>query len=592
MSRVRGWEAAMVSWLEEVDRREAAARDRITELRGQIAEVTGQPAEQEAVVSRLEITRETMTEILSGYGPITGADGETEPEGEAVALEEPAAQADRFEAGSPVGVRLVPLWTDQLGVEALPDAYADIVEVLADTVHPMRAHQLCSVLGLSTDKSKVEGFRLKLFFTQLICDLSGPAALVLPHQDVEETAAARGRELARLPLQAHLDLRARHEEAELTALDPYARAALAGGRTRLERGRHRELATSVATVRVTRCVLRSPGQANCYPADTALGLPHERHSLGVRKLAVLEAVRGSYDTAMEAITRCCGKVVGERQVEHLVQAEAVDVAAFHAARIPTPQSADVLLVLSVDGKGIIMRPGHLREATRKAAERAKRTFRTRLAVGEKAGRKRMATLAAVHDADPAVRRPHDIIATPGGRSTARIPHPGPKAQAKWLTGSVEHDPEHVIAAAFDQAQARDPQHRRCWVVLVDVARHQLDLIQAEAERRGVNIHIVLDLVHVVEKLWAASRCFHAPADPAAEDWIADKAAHVLRGCGRQAADEIRADRLGRRWSAARARRAGHPQSEPSQQHLHLAGASRPCAVSDHNGPGMPWAKER
>ncbi|GHA65778.1 hypothetical protein GCM10010372_76840 [Streptomyces tauricus] len=430
------------------------------------------------------------------------------------------------------------------------------------------------------------------FFTQLICDLSGPAALALPHQDVEETAAARGRELARLLLQAHLDLRARHEEAELTALDPYARAALAGGRTRLERGHHSELATSVATVRVTRCVLRSPGQANCYPADTALGLPHERYSLGVRKLTVLEAVRGSYDTVMEAITRCCGKVVGERQVEHLVQAEAVDVAAFHAARIPTPQSADVLLVLSADGKGIIMRPGHLREATRKAAERAKQTFRTRLAVGEKAGRKRMATLAAVDDADPAVRRPHDIIATPGGRSTARMPRPGPKAQAKWLAGSVEHDPEHVIAAAFDQAQARDPQHRRCWVVLVDVARHQLDLIQAESEHRGVNIHIVLDLVHLIEKLWAASRCFHALADPAVEDWIAVKAARVLRGCGRQAADEIRADRLGRRWSAARARRAGHPQSEPSQQHLHLAGASRPCAVSDHNGPGMPWAKER
>ncbi|MFL1906036.1 hypothetical protein ACJWDR_44190 [Streptomyces tauricus] len=350
----------MVSWLEELDRREAAARVRITELRGQIAEVTGQLAEQEAVVSRLEITRETMTEILSGYGPVTGQDEEMGPEDEAGASEEPAARADRFEGGSPVGVRLVPLWTDQLGVEALPDAYADIVEVLADTVHPMRAHQLCSVLGLSTDKSKVEGYRLKLFFTQLICDLSGPAALALPHQDVEETAAARGRELARLLLQAHLDLRARHEEAELTALDPYARAALAGGRTRLERGHHSELATSVATVRVTRCVLRSPGQANCYPADTALGLPHERHSLGVRKLTVLEAVRGSYDTVMEAITRCCGKVVGERQVEHLVQAEAVDVAAFHAARIPTPQSADVLLVLSADGKGIIMRPGHLR----------------------------------------------------------------------------------------------------------------------------------------------------------------------------------------------------------------------------------------
>ncbi|MBC9719487.1 hypothetical protein H9Y04_43975 [Streptomyces sp. TRM66268-LWL] len=36
------------------------------------------------------------------------------------------------------------------------------MEVLMDAVHPMRAHHLCAVLGLLTDKSKVEGFRSKL----------------------------------------------------------------------------------------------------------------------------------------------------------------------------------------------------------------------------------------------------------------------------------------------------------------------------------------------------------------------------------------------------------------------------------------------
>ncbi|MGW6752188.1 hypothetical protein [Streptomyces sp. NPDC055006] len=109
------------------------------------------------------------------------------------------------------------------------------------------------------------------------------------------------------------------------------------------------------------------------------------------------------------------------------------------------------------------------------------------------------------------------------------------------TGSIEHDPEYVIAAAFDQAEARDPQHRRCWVVLVDGARHQRELIQAEAKRRGVQTHIVLDLVHVIEKLWAAARCFYPATDPDAEDWIAAKAARILRGCAARAADEIRAE---------------------------------------------------
>ncbi len=73
------------------------------------------------------------------------------------------------------------------------------------------------------------------------------------------------------------------------------------------------------------------------------------------------------------------------------------------------------------------------------------------------------------------------------RSRERAPRPGPKAAAKWLSGSVIHPPEDTIAAAFDQAEARDPGHLRTWVVLVDGARHQLDLIHAEADHRLTTI---------------------------------------------------------------------------------------------------------
>jgi hypothetical protein len=45
----------------------------------------------------------------------------------------------------------------------------------------------------------------------------------------------------------------------------------------------------------------------------------------------------------------------------------------------------------------------------------------------------------------------------------------------------------VIAAAFDEAGARDPAHLRTWVVLVDGAEHELDVIRAEAARRAVTI---------------------------------------------------------------------------------------------------------
>ena len=99
----------------------------------------------------------------------------------------------------------------------------------------------------------------------------------------------------------------------------------------------------------------------------------------------------------------------------------------------------------------------------------------------------------------------------------------------------------MIAAAFGQAEARDPQHQRTWVVLVDGAEHQLDLIRAEAARRGITIHIVIDLVHVLEYIWKAAWCLHPAGDPAAEDWVAVKALAVLAGNSARAAAEITAE---------------------------------------------------
>jgi hypothetical protein len=163
----------------------------------------------------------------------------------------------------------------------------------------------------------------------------------------------------------------------------------------------------------------------------------------VARLAVQEAVRGSFETAYAAITGRCGPVMGKRQIEQAVVAAAADIAAFYAARVPMPCTASTLLVISADSKGVVMRPGALRPATAKAAARQGR-MRTRLTAGEKPNRKRMATLACLCDAEPAPRRPHDVIAPPGGRHGHRTLRPRPKAKAKWLAGSVEHDPAEVI----------------------------------------------------------------------------------------------------------------------------------------------------
>ncbi|MFE0063417.1 ISKra4 family transposase, partial [Streptomyces sp. NPDC059003] len=249
----------------------------------------------------------------------------------------------------------------------------------------------------------------------------------------------------------------------------------------------------------------------------------------------------SYDAAHESIIRRCGRVLGKRRLAGLLVEAAADIDAFYEAKVFEPATDSTVLVLSADGKGIIMRPEALREVTRQAAAKRQHTFRTRLAAGEKNGRKRMATLGAVYDAEPASRRPHDVIMPPGGFTDGHIRRPGPAARSKWLCGSVERDAEHVVKQIFDHAQARDPEHRRTWVVLVDGARHQLDLVKTEARLHHVDVHIVIDIIHVLEKVWSAAWCFHRPGDQRVEDWVAARALSILNGQAEDTADALQVE---------------------------------------------------
>jgi hypothetical protein len=175
------------------------------------------------------------------------------------------------------------------------------------------------------------------------------------------------------------------------------------------------------TVRVTRCAWRAHGARNLYPADAALNLPDRLHSHGLQRRAAVEATRGSFQAAEQALTRACGKVAGKRQVEQLTVAAASDVDAFYQAAAPQPATDDTLLVLSVDGTGVVMRPEALREGTRKAAvAKGAGTYRTRLASGEKQGRKRMATLGTVFAPTPHPAGPTTSSARPSPSTPAMM----------------------------------------------------------------------------------------------------------------------------------------------------------------------------
>jgi hypothetical protein len=370
--------------------------------------------------------------------------------------------------------------------------------------------------------------------------LASADAAGLQHAELEEQMEVRGRELVRRLLQGHLDLLAVRETRRHDVTGPDGVA-----RTRAERGHARPLATRFGQVTVSRIAYRAPGAPNLHPLDAALNLPEEKHSHGLRKLTAIEAVRGSHEDAAAAITRATGMKIGKRQAEELVLRAARDVDGFCEDRRPAPAPDEHALVLTFDGKGIVMRPDALRPATAKAAAAARNKLATRLSPGEKNGRKRMAELACVYDAVPVPRTPGDVISTPAQKRRKKKAQDRkgkrrePQAKGKWLTASVTDDIPAVIGAAFREAERRDPQHRREWAVLVDGNNTQIEAVTAEAASRGVTVTIIIDLIHVLEYLWQAAWSFFDKGEPAAEEWAADQARKILHGKARQVAAGIR-----------------------------------------------------
>ena len=366
-------------------------------------------------------------------------------------------------------------------------------------------------------------------FESLIGFLDGTDAAGLSHAELEERLDRDGRELLRRLLDDHLALRAaREQRLEQVAGDEGV------VRSRVESGHERALETVFGTVTVERLAYRAPGVGNLHPADAALNLPVERHSHGLRRLCALEAPRGSFEGAVEAIERQTGVRLGKRQVEELAGLAAMDFEDFYENRRPTRAKSDDLLVLSADGKGIVMRPDALRTRA-PARPRAGPAPKPRLSAGDRQNRKRMAEIGAVYDAKPAPRTAADILtsAAPEGYD----PEPGPVAKNKWLTASIVNAPAEVIKRVFDEAERRDPKHRRPWVALVDGANHQIDRIRFEARKREIKVTIVVDFVHVLEYLWNAAGCLFPDLDPT--HWVHLQATRVLEGHATKVAGTIR-----------------------------------------------------
>jgi len=358
--------------------------------------------------------------------------------------------------------------------------------------------------------------------------LAGQACGAVTLDAAEALVAGQGRELLRRVLQLGLDAQARAEvrEARVTGADGVPRA-------RAERGHARTVVTVLGPVRVERIAYRSgvKGAGSLFPRDAVLNLPAEGYSWQLQRLAELFARSGSYERAREFVLAATGVRIGKRQLEQVTARAARDAEQFCRDRPPAPEAGEAgeglpPLAISADGKGVAMRPGARRSRT-VSPERRSRNFEHRPGTGEKTGHKRMAEAACVFDVTVPggpPRTPEQVMAGgPGGEEAA------PRAVNRWYACDITAGRDVTIGKAFDEAGRRDPGHARPWIALVDGDVHQIALIQAQAAARGVTVTIVADFIHVLEYLWKAAWCFHAPSDPAMEGWVTAQALDILHG---------------------------------------------------------------
>lgn len=333
---------------------------------------------------------------------------------------------------------------------------------------------------------------------------------------VEAEEERRGREMLRLLFQAHIDSRATGDVGPAIVVH----TGDAPGETALythKRMHTRWLITIFGKVRVRRVGYGGPGQASIHPLDRELHLPMRIYSYEIQRRLVKAAVLMPFDEALAMVVEGTGVTVPKGSAEALVIDVSADFDAFYAHRGRHPEGRHCPLVVgSIDGKGIPM------------VKPAPAEKKVRLGRGEKRQKKRMATVAAVFTQEPNVRTPEEVTASlfadPDDTLVpARQRNCRPLGKRVWA--SLLNGKDAFIDDVKAEMLRRDPRRRKTWVVVTDGER----ALQRRVCRTLADVTFILDLLHVMEKLWKVAYELHAEGSAEAEAFVRQRVLRILRG---------------------------------------------------------------
>jgi len=259
------------------------------------------------------------------------------------------------------------------------------------------------------------------------------------------------------------------------------------------------------------------------PLDERLGLPEGDFSYVLEDWGQRLCLKGSFAEAGQSLEMLLGLKVGVRALERMNRAVAGHARSFQDSLEPPPAAEEgPLMVVAADGKGVPMRRPEPEDGPKPHHRRTK---------GEKANKKQMACVGAVYSVEPFVREAEDIIDEVLRDEKAKQ-RPEPQHKHVWaeMTRPVGGEPpvtakEGLFCRLTDELAARNRGHDRPVICLMDGERALWDA-QAVYFPEAVG---VLDLFHVLERLWAVAHCFHKEGSDEAKGFVERRLRDLLQG---------------------------------------------------------------
>jgi len=288
----------------------------------------------------------------------------------------------------------------------------------------------------------------------------------------------------------------------------------------------RRLVTVFGEVLVSRWVYaqRAKARVEFAPTDQRLQLPDSEVSYLLQQWDQLLGVEQAFGKVRQVIQTVLHVSQSVDTLERTNQQMAEAAPVFRECQEPVDRAQEGdLLVVTEDNKGIPM--------VRPVAEQPAGAHRTK---GEKANKKQMACIGCVYSVDRHARTPEALGATLF-RDPDRPTQQPPQAQNKryWAELSRPWDDGVVRGQdlVFEHLQAEIATRRQPgqWLVHLSDGQASLETDRHAYLPEDAYTLDILDLMHVLPRVWEAAHVFHAEKSAAATAFVRQHLTRILQG---------------------------------------------------------------